>query len=589
MKRILVIILLSLSFYRSSSQIAIVSTGNGSIFYLNQNGSLCSFVSAGSFCNIIGGGYYLNFYIWGSALRGDTLYYTDWIGSLYKMKLGDISSCTQLTQFRPPNGAFSLVTALTIDKNGVLYATSSDYEVFSYNPYTRTKISYGYSTLARFGDLMFYKDKLLLASQDYGGIYELNLKDLSASTVFIYNDTLVFSGIISLPFSCNTNKYYAFGWPKNTTEPGTSIYELDMINKKVVGLVCKLPLNVFNGASSVEDGNTYGFSIDTVNVKPTCGDNTVADLQIVASSATPGPFTYTLDGSVNNTTGVFNSVAEGSHNIHIQNQRGCVKDSVFTVLHGLAPVVKLDVSKPANCSSFGGSIRVSASSGFNPLRYSINNGPYSNTPVFNNLATGSYTVTVVDAVGCRNDTIATVLKDSLLPFTQKIGTVSPTCANISSGSITATISGSQGPYSYTINGINYNSGITAGGLTYGNYQVVLLNNNGCVLDTINTKLNLTITPGCYNLFVPNAFTPNEDRLNDFLKPHAASGVINYSFSVYNRLGQLVFYTTDKTKGWDGRFNGVMQPSQGYIWVISYSLFDNPNKKELKKGTAVLIR
>ena len=72
--------------------------------------------------------------------------------------------------------------------------------------------------------------------------------------------------------------------------------------------------------------------------------------------------------------------------------------------------------------------------------------------------------------------------------------------------------------------------------------------------------------------VPNAFTPNNDGLNDILKVECSPGVLpdKFEFKIYNRWGRLMFLTTDKNKGWDGRdSNGVLQEMDGYNYVIDY--------------------
>ena len=89
------------------------------------------------------------------------------------------------------------------------------------------------------------------------------------------------------------------------------------------------------------------------------------------------------------------------------------------------------------------------------------------------------------------------------------------------------------------------------------------------------------------VFVPTAFTPNNDGKNDVIRPIAV-GVekINF-FSIYNRWGQLVFTTTANRQGWDGRIGGVLQSSNVYVWMVS--AIDYTGKTIFLKGTVTLIR
>ena len=71
-----------------------------------------------------------------------------------------------------------------------------------------------------------------------------------------------------------------------------------------------------------------------------------------------------------------------------------------------------------------------------------------------------------------------------------------------------------------------------------------------------------------SIVVPNLFTPNGDGHNDIIKPIAA-GLTGFKyFKIYNRWGNLVFDSKDPNKGWDGRFNGKLQPQDTYIWIAS---------------------
>ena len=87
--------------------------------------------------------------------------------------------------------------------------------------------------------------------------------------------------------------------------------------------------------------------------------------------------------------------------------------------------------------------------------------------------------------------------------------------------------------------------------------------------------------------MPNAFTPDNNRLNDALKPVVSGTLKQYHLSIYNRWGQLVFTSKDPATGWDGTMRGIPQNSDTYVWICSYQL-DGENAK-VEKGTVMLIR
>jgi gliding motility-associated-like protein len=118
------------------------------------------------------------------------------------------------------------------------------------------------------------------------------------------------------------------------------------------------------------------------------------------------------------------------------------------------------------------------------------------------------------------------------------------------------------------------------------YTVMLTVKNaaGCTNTALN---NISVLKSCY-IAVPNAFTPNGDGLNDYLYPLNAYKADDLEFSVYNRLGQRVFYTTDWTKKWDGTINGNPQDTGVYVWLLKYTNHDT-GKKIFQKGSTLLIR
>ncbi len=116
------------------------------------------------------------------------------------------------------------------------------------------------------------------------------------------------------------------------------------------------------------------------------------------------------------------------------------------------------------------------------------------------------------------------------------------------------------------------------------YAVKVSTPEGCfAIDTINVKVFNT-NP---DLFVPTAFTPNNDRKNDLLIPIPVGITKLEYFKVYNRYGELVFNTTEIGRGWDGRIKGKDQNSSTYVWYVQG--IDYTGKTIFKKGTSTLIR
>jgi len=89
-----------------------------------------------------------------------------------------------------------------------------------------------------------------------------------------------------------------------------------------------------------------------------------------------------------------------------------------------------------------------------------------------------------------------------------------------------------------------------------------------------------------DLFIPNAFTPNNDGLNDQFK--AEGNIISgQSMKIFNQWGELIFETSTTGAGWDGTHKGKAQPVGVYIYAIRLKLADGT--EVLRKGSVNLIR
>jgi gliding motility-associated-like protein len=118
------------------------------------------------------------------------------------------------------------------------------------------------------------------------------------------------------------------------------------------------------------------------------------------------------------------------------------------------------------------------------------------------------------------------------------------------------------------------------------YHVLISSQLGCsVIDTQFVKVNPD-SGRAVKVFVPTAFTPNGNNVNDRLRPLGQIGTIDY-FRVYNRWGNMLFQTSIVGDGWDGTYKGIVQQSGTYTWIFSGK---TPDGKPIKlSGKTVLIR
>jgi len=106
---------------------------------------------------------------------------------------------------------------------------------------------------------------------------------------------------------------------------------------------------------------------------------------------------------------------------------------------------------------------------------------------------------------------------------------------------------------------------------------------GCS-DTDSVKIRVLKGPAIY---LPNAFTPNSDGLNDVFKPTGVGMTRLDHFRIFNRYGQVIFESNDPNKGWDGTYKGVAQNSGNYVWSLKAT--DRTGKVRSMQGYVLLIR
>ena len=115
------------------------------------------------------------------------------------------------------------------------------------------------------------------------------------------------------------------------------------------------------------------------------------------------------------------------------------------------------------------------------------------------------------------------------------------------------------------------------------YLISIKTNAGCI--TVDTQMVRTVK--FVDVVVPNAFTPNHDGKNDFLRPILMGIKELRYFRIYNRWGQLLFETQNERPGWDGTFKGNKLPSQAVVWTLEGIGVDG--RTHFRKGTSIIGR
>lgn len=114
------------------------------------------------------------------------------------------------------------------------------------------------------------------------------------------------------------------------------------------------------------------------------------------------------------------------------------------------------------------------------------------------------------------------------------------------------------------------------------YYVYVTDTSGCMrYDSVMVYVEPTI-------YVPNAFTPNQDGMNDQFKA-IVRGIDSFEWFIYDRWGQLVFTSTDPEEAWDGTYKGNRAPFDVYVWKIKYTASNTPGIIRTLVGHVTLVR
>ena len=229
----------------------------------------------------------------------------------------------------------------------------------------------------------------------------------------------------------------------------------------------------------------------------------------VNASGGATPYTYKLNSGTGQTSNVFNNLGPGSYTVTVTDANNCSGTGNFNILNPCAGV-SISVSgtfvSPTTNGGTNGSITASASGGGGSYTYSSNGTTFQASNVFNNLGSGSYTITAKDANGCTGTGNFTLTNPCTgVTITVQGTLVHPSVSGATDGSITASGTGGTAPYTYNVNAGAFQGTGTFNNLGAGPYVIVakdaigctgtstfvLINPDPCVGITISQVINTT--------------------------------------------------------------------------------------------------
>jgi gliding motility-associated-like protein len=406
------------------------------------------------------------------------------------------------------------------------------------------------------------------------------------------------SGATIVTSACNTytapwgNVYTQSGAYTDTLSALNGCDSIVSLNLTITGAIITPPL-VASACSpyTAPWGTVYtqsGTYTDTLTTLNGCDSIVNVNLTITSAIIAP-PITTSACSTYTAPWGTVYTQS-GSYSDTLTSVNGC--DSIVSVnltITGLPTVTVSSIS--ASCELPDGAATATATGGAGNYSYSWSNGATGNTVT--GLSSGNYLVTATDQNGCFSSIQVTVLSDSLSAVSI---TANDSCLenNIPFSILTAeTISSISWNFGDTSSGVNNTSSSLLPTHLFsstGNYNVTANIIATCGSFQINYPLQIvqcdSIIKDC-TLYVPNAFTPNDDGINDEFYPITSCAPQQYELSIFDRWGELIFKTSNLSDKWDGKYKSSGCPDGIYVYLITYKFPSEQTKNAY--GSITLLR
>ncbi|MEL7251988.1 MAG: gliding motility-associated C-terminal domain-containing protein [Bacteroidota bacterium] len=432
-------------------------------------------------------------------------------------------------------------------------------------------------------------------------------RDNLSGGVYIALDDVCLQSLIPLEiaqFDCTTNTGTL---QANIEQVDQDILEYTWILDGVFTASTSVPTLSIDqiGTYTVEVTLADGCSLNSEQVEVVLTDNALLIEQLITTNATceqangsllieisgeSGTITFSINGSTGQVENEFLNLAAGVYEIIIEDENGCTATQSAEILNvGIAPQIVEAITTDASCSGMDGTITISAEGGTGSLQYSIDNGAnFQSSASFSDLNPGEFMLLVLDENDCSATQSITVNSSDQAPDWQNIAVASASCKQLN-GEISVQASGGTGTLTYALEGGVYQTTGLFMGLGTGSYLLSVQDELGCTRDSL-----ISVPASACPIYVPNAFSPNQDGVNDRFQVFSADATavtINH-YAIFDRWGALLyearnFSLTDVTQFWNGTFQGQVLGPGTYVYMMDVNPGDGQNL--LLSGDLLLIR
>jgi hypothetical protein len=223
-------------------------------------------------------------------------------------------------------------------------------------------------------------------------------------------------------------------------------------------------------------------SIEESITQPACSGSFTGSIAITVSG---GAAPYSYQWNTGATTSSISNIAAGFYSVVVTDANGCQTTKSFNLQNSVKLTLTTTLTLPS-CTKADGAIDLTVTGGAEPYTFQWSNG--ATTEDVQNLATGSYSVTVTDANGCKATTSLFLRENNTLTLSYTV--MQTSCLDDGSGAINLNVGGGTAPYTFV-----WGNGATTedlSNLTAGQYKVTITDSNGCAITTTITVSRKTI-------------------------------------------------------------------------------------------------
>ncbi len=569
----------------NSKTYAIINTGVFGKVTATSNGSLT--ISVPNYPDLLKvlpypgtGTYYMRLIATNSSNPGDTL------GTLVHLTIGKIAP--------PP--------VVGIEDSVICAGDVADFYIW---PFNFNSAYQWQSPILNFGDPLDWYDPDILITFPKSfkpGKYPFNARENNNGCFSPWSDT-VWVNILTTPQTTITgpspvcqgdtvkfkvpfiDKTY-YDWDNSWKSKSNKAVELDKSNNEYT-LIFDSTGNINISVTALNQcGQANGNKTVTVQPKPTVNagnDTAVCEGQsatLIATGINATAYSWSESGAIisSNQTVTVTPAKVSDYIITASNSIGCKNyDTVMVSVHQL-PVLTVTQNDITCFGADNGSVTAIVSSGTQPYTYEWDTDPVQTTASANNLSPGVYLITVTDNYGCTADTGAIIAEPGPLALNFEITGVT---YGASDGTAAVNVEGGKAPFSFLWSTDPVQNSQMANNLAIGTYSVIVTDAGGCTQEgvvEIMSKENA--------LYIPNAFSPNNDGINDDFNFYGTN-LKDIYIAIYNRWGERIFESDNMNKRWDGRFNNQLEQAGAYAYYIIANFQDDT--QQIRKGTITLIK